>query len=258
MVQTHSSTLWFPRGVDNPDVAIRLLCFPHAGGGSAAYFRLKDHLGNHVELVPARFPGREGRFQEAPFDALDALLETLGSEVRKIIDEPYALLGHSLGAYVAFELARLLKRDGLPAPAYLFVVAAQAPQLPPQTPFLHVLSDDELHVQLRLRYGEMPAGTDERLFRLLLPTLRADLKMVETYQYRAAEPLDCPILAIGGRDDQAVQPTGLAGWREQTTVRFSQRTIAGGHFLFNQSGPQVMQLIGQKLNSGLSDKAKRD
>jgi medium-chain acyl-[acyl-carrier-protein] hydrolase len=198
-----------------------------------------------------QLPGREDRWREPPLTDLSALVLQLGNGLRGRFEPPFAFFGHSMGAFVAFELARHLRRERRPGPAMLIISAARAPQIPDPDPQTHRLPEDELLPDLR-RLGGIPSEflNHPDLIALLLPTLRADLAMCETYVYRDEPPLDCPISAYGGRQDAKIPPELLSPWRVQTTGAFQLRMFPGNHFFFLQNGgAAVLQTLRDELGA---------
>jgi len=210
---------WFP-GIDSVP-APRLFWFPHAGGGAVT---------GQAQCIPhvgVRLPGREARLAEAPFERMAPLVDALAAAIEPYTAQPFAFFGHSMGAVVAFELARELRRRGLPMPRLLIASAARAPQfrrnhVPSAAP-----SDDQLLEQLKI---------PPELARAVLPSLRADTTLYRNYIYTEDAPLDLPIRAYGGIDDPNIRPEHLEGWREQTTASFEARVFPGAHF-YLQSCP---------------------
>jgi medium-chain acyl-[acyl-carrier-protein] hydrolase len=222
---------WFvvPRRVSRP--AMRLFCFPFAGGGPRAFQAWPDHLPKEVELWVAHFPGREGRFKEQTYTRLTDLVADLVGAIAPHTDVPHAMFGHSMGALVAFTLARELRRACLRGPELLMVSGRRAPQRPDTDPPIHALPDGEFLDEIRELNGTPEAVLrNEELLQLLIPILRADFAVCETYEYAREAPLDCPIVAFGGSEDADVSQEDLAAWSEQTTSSFSHRIFPGAHF----------------------------
>jgi medium-chain acyl-[acyl-carrier-protein] hydrolase len=205
-------------------------------------------LPDFVEVCPVQLPGRETRFREAPFTRLGPLIEALAGELGPRLDPPFAFFGHSMGALLAFELARRLRRDGRPQPASLFVSGCGAPQIRTQEPPIHALPVANFREKLRALNGTPAAVLEnEELMDVLLPTLRGDFALCETYTYTAAPPLSCPISAWGGLGDDTVGCRDLAAWRAQTTGTFRLRMLPGEHFFLHSAQPLLLRALAQEL-----------
>jgi medium-chain acyl-[acyl-carrier-protein] hydrolase len=176
------------------------------------------------------------------------LIKTLAEALRPQLDRPFAFFGHSLGALVAFELARRLERDGGPVPVRLLVSGCAAPQVPRDGRPLHVLPEAEFRSELRGLNGTPAAVLEnEELMELLLPTLRADFALCETYTFIPGPPLTCPINAWGGLNDDAVSRQSLDAWQEQTTGSFRLHLLPGDHFFLHTSRPKLLQMVAEDL-----------
>lgn len=211
---------------------LRMVCLPYAGGGSALFHRWRSALPPGIDLVPLTLPGHDGRLGESPRSDLCALARELADDLRPAIDRPYVLVGHSLGAWLAFELARELRRRRRRLPELLVAAAARPPDTPlPESP-VSALPDDELLATVDERYGGIPPAIRDcaELLQMLMPALRADLQMVETYSYTHEPALEVDTLALGGVDDPAVSATQLNGWRRHTSRGCSVRLFPGDHF----------------------------
>jgi medium-chain acyl-[acyl-carrier-protein] hydrolase len=181
-------------------------------------------------------PGRENRLRETPIDSLPELASVIADAVTSSGDLPFAFFGHSLGAIVAFETARQLRRSQAQTPSTLFVSASRAPQLPwPHSPVRH-LDNLELLREVHRRYESVPdvIMEDAELRELLTPALRADMALVETYVHQPEDPFECPVLAFGGDDDRMVGRPELEQWEVHTSASFRLRMLSGDH-LFLQS-----------------------
>lgn len=226
-----------PRVRLTDQAAARLVCLPYAGGGSAVFHRWRPLVPASIDLVPLSLPGHDGRLAETPRTDLCALARALADDLATALDRPYVLVGHSLGAWIAFEVARELRRTNRPLPELLVSAAARPPDTALAESPLYRLPDDELIAAVSQRYGGIPPAIVEKaeLLELLLPALRADIQMVETYRYAEESPLDVEILALGGTDDPAVSAADLAGWSRHTTRSCSVRQFPGGHFFLFRS-----------------------
>jgi surfactin synthase thioesterase subunit len=204
-----------------------------------------------VEVCAVQPPGREGRLREPPYRQIGPLLEALLPALAPKLDRPFAVFGHSMGSVVAFELVRALRRAGGPAPRHLFVSGHIAPQLPEPGAPLHVLSDAAFVEQIRHRYDGIPEAIlrDPEYLQLFLPTMRADLELIETYDYRPEGPLDCPLTAYGGRQDPRTSEADLDAWRVQTAGPFALRLFPGGHFFVQSDRPALVEDVTRRLAS---------
>lgn len=228
---------------------VRLFCFPHAGGGASVFRFWATELASEIEVYPIQLPGREGRWREPPLSQISVLVPTLSEALRPLLDPPYAFFGHSMGAFIAFELTRQLRRENRPGPAALIVSAARAPQIPDPDPPLHLLSAEQLLEDLR-RFDDIPQELLDypELVSLLLPTLRADLTMCETYVYNDEPPLACPLSVYGGEHDVKVALEHLATWNVQTSGDFQLRVFPGNHFfLLKEARAAVIEALREDL-----------
>ena len=236
------SGTWFPGAEAVSPGVLRLLCFPHAGGGAPAFYGWAGHLPASVAVLPARPPRRDrmADLVEALADAIHAYLDEP--------DEPFAFFGHSMGAVVAFELARLLRRRAHPLPKMLLVSGARAPQfrrghVPPPEP-----APSEFIEELRRLEGLPPQVLDNpALLRMVLPALRADTALYRNYIYAEEPPLDCPIRAYGGTEDPNVRREHLEAWARQTTSSFGLRMFPGGHFFPQTAREDFLAALAQDL-----------
>jgi medium-chain acyl-[acyl-carrier-protein] hydrolase len=233
----------------NPRARLRLFCFPCAGGGAAVYYRWRLDLPPEIDVCPIQLPGREDRLHLAPFTRLEPLVDELTRVLTRHASLPFALFGHSLGALVAFELARQLRQRGNQGPVQLFVAAARAPHLASRAPQIHQWEEAAFLVEVRLRYGGIPAPIlqDPELLRLYLSILRTDMEILESYVYAPDAPLDCPIAAFGGLEDAAITREEVAAWGVQTRHPFSLRMLSGNHFFLHTARPAFLRAIAQDL-----------
>lgn len=235
------------RRVDSP--RIRLFCFPHAGGGASAYASWHQLLPADVEVCPVQLPGREERLLEPAFERVAPLVERLGRALDNHLELPFALFGHSMGALIAFELARMLRRERGLQPRHLFVSAARAPHTPSTLPVLYDLPDQEFVREVRTHYDGIPAEVleNEEAMRLFVPRLKSDFGIFDTYRYAEAEPLGCPITGFGGRDDSSVTGNQLEAWRDLTTSVFELHWLPGDHLYLQSQRERIVSVVGHYL-----------
>jgi surfactin synthase thioesterase subunit len=252
MRQLNTKTNLFERWIacrkPNPRARLRLFCLPYAGGGASIFRTWQDGLPADVEVCPIQLPGRGSRLMERPFAQVSPLVEALAQDLIPLLDMPIAFFGHSLGALVGFELARHLRSlYGIHA-VRLIVSACRAPQFPHRDRPIHTSPEEEFLAQLR-RLNGTPGELLEHaeLMEIMLPVLRADFALYETYVYSNEPPLGCPISAFGGLQDRRVSHSDLAGWRDQTSASFSLRTFPGDHFFLNTTQPLLLRVLSQEL-----------
>lgn len=236
---------------------LRLFCFPYAGGGRSVYRAWPGDLWPGVEVCPVQLPGREDRSREPAFTDLDALIEALEHALLPYLDVPFALFGHSMGALISFELTRRLRRRHALEPMHLFLSGRRAAQIPHRGPIIHCMPEPQLIEELRRLNGTPEEALENaRLMRQVLPTLRADFAVCETYRYRDDAPLDCPITALGGLRDPMTSRDDLAAWQRHTRGAFIQRMFPGDHFFMHGTHAQLMYTMTPTL-IGLADREPR-
>ena len=235
------------------DPKLRLLCFPHAGG-SAWFFRdWADLLPTAVEVYGIELPGRGKRILETPLTDISSLIQVLGAELFPLLDVPLAFFGHSLGARIAFELCRWLRRKVQHIPVHFWAAAARAPHLPPDTPPIHALPNPGFIIELK-RYNGTPESVlnNPELMNLMLPTIKADFSLLETYKYQSEARLACPITCFWGQQDEIANQVDVAAWRGHTS-EFTLKAVPGDHFFIQQPLfpkrllPKLTELLGGEL-----------
>jgi medium-chain acyl-[acyl-carrier-protein] hydrolase len=197
-------------------------------------------------VLPIRLPGRENRLAEPPETRIDEVADGIESW----LDRPYGLYGHSVGARIAFDLARELRRRGRRPAEVLCVSGCPAPQLPIASPEDSSM-DDRSFLRRVMDLGGMPPAVleNDELRDLVLPALRADFAYVDTYQYQAEDPLDMPILAIGGDRDPEAPVETIHAWHTQTSAGFRCAILTGDHFFIHRCEPRVLELLAMSIDS---------
>lgn len=232
----------------NQEAEVRLFCLPYAGGTVTTYRAWPKKLPPSVEVCAVQLPGRGSRMPEPPFTQLAPLVRALAQNLLPHLDRPYALFGHSMGALVAFELARHLRREHGLGPAHFFASGQSAPQYDDGFPPFHELPDAELIEKLR-RLNGTPKEVLEHseLLKLTLPVLRADFAVFGNYEYEEGPPLDCPVTVFGGLEDVQFPREGLEAWREQAGSSLSVHMLPGDHFFLRTSETQLLNILAEEL-----------
>ncbi|MFI6482199.1 thioesterase II family protein [Nonomuraea sp. NPDC050663] len=238
---------WVSVPAPRPGAAIRLLCLPYAGGGSVEYNQWADLLPGTVEVRPVHLPGRERRIRERARTRMAELVPELADALEGETASPYALFGYSMGAWVAFELARELRRRGAPAPRALLAAAA-APPHGPRSAAMFDAPEAELVGWMRRLDGSagMPLD-DPRLLAVVLPRVRADLEITDTYLPEPEPPLDLPLRVYTGTDDEVVPVEHAGLWAAQATGDFGLRVLTGGHFFLHERRTELLHHIARDL-----------
>ena len=205
----------------------------------------------HIQFCPIELPGHGTRFSEPLLDTVDRLIPRLIRDILPILDRPFFVFGHSLGALLAFELCRhLVERQGV-VPNRLFVSGRRAPHAISPPPLRHTLSDRDL-IDNVTELGGIPdelAGSED-LMSLMLPILRADFRMTERYENTVPPPLPLPVTAITGNNDPEVSVQEMQDWQETSAISFSLHPLDGDHFYFSRSDTRrkLILLICQHIN----------
>jgi len=231
----------------NPQALIRLFCFPYAGGGSATYRDWQQKLPADIEVAAVQLPGREWRIEEPPLTDMKALAADALESIRPFLDKPYALLGTSMGGTLIFELARLLRAEGLPAPRCLLPFACGAPHTP-ETEIFHNLPDEGLLEEIKgfgVMVDEITAHPE--MLDILLPILRADCTAHETNEYVEEAPFDFPIWVYGGLGDDTVERERLDAWSIHTAGECRVHMIYGGHLFVDAMPAQLLDSLARRL-----------
>jgi medium-chain acyl-[acyl-carrier-protein] hydrolase len=226
-----------------------MLCFPFAGGGASTYRPWIQVLATHgIHVMPVLLPGREKRIHEHPFIDMKSLVTAAMEALVPLPGPKRVLFGHSLGALEAFELTRSLGSAGLQGPDLLILSSCCAPHVRPLRPSTYQLPDREFAAMLRGYEGAAVEVLDDpELMRVLLPTIRADFQLFDTYVYEPGRTLDCPIVAIGGEGDPHVKAQDLEAWSELTTGPFKCLLLPGSHFYLFEHQQRLLAAIAREV-----------
>jgi medium-chain acyl-[acyl-carrier-protein] hydrolase len=233
----------------DPQVKLRLFCFPFGGAGASIYRDWQHALPKSIEVCPVQPPGREDRLSEKLFTDLGPMIAELSKALEPYLDRPFAFFGHSMGALISFELARHLRRINQPMPEYLFISGRPAPQIPLTDPPTFALPDLEFVEELRQIQGTPESVLqNSELMALFMPLLRADFELCQTYRYNHEPPLNCPFFIFGGLIDSEISQESLVAWHTQTASPMQLQMFPGDHFFILNAQQSLLQIISQQLN----------
>jgi medium-chain acyl-[acyl-carrier-protein] hydrolase len=233
------------QAIDMPSV--RMICFPYAGSGASIFSHWSQHLPTNIELIAVQLPGHETRYHEQLQLTVSDLINILLPEIETYLNCPYVLYGHSMGALIAFELARAISRTNLLPPKLCMVSGRVAPHLPSLT------SMNNASTEVLLEGLRQFSGTSEEflasreLMDVFIPILRADLGITENYNYYSSPKLSVPIIAFGGLEDPSVPVDALQAWGDHTVGEFKSEFFPGNHFFNFNNLSSFLQVISQHL-----------
>lgn len=225
---------------ENP--ALRLICFPYAGGSGNIYEEWQSHIGPHIEVCAAQLPGRGARFNEPKHVTLGDLLDECEEAILPLLDRPFAIFGHSLGAVVAFAFAQRLEKLGK-SPMHLFVSGASAPVDGCEYKETHDLNDQEL-VEWMAEINGTPVElmNDPEILEIALPILRADFAIASSYKHVDAR-LKASATVFGGSEDKNIPSEQLSSWGNLVTGRVQVEVIKGDHFFIHGNEEIIIATI---------------
>ena len=237
------STPWLEHFTEKENASLHLLAFPHAGGAAHFFRPLTRHMPHDVALSAVQLPGRWNRSAETAATSIDLLLPELLKGIRPALQQPYVFFGHSLGALLAYSLSRQLFAEAELLPRLLVVSAS--PLHTDAINQLLQLSDQGLVEELRKKFGGLPEElvAEPDMLKFIIPTIRADLTLAASFQFRPGPLLPCPLLAIGGTQDTTTRPEELYTWRKVTSAKFSLHLFEGGHFYLEKHFADIAQLL---------------
>lgn len=244
---TEIPSRWLKSESTESPTKLRLFCFPFAGAGTSAYMGWRKHLAPEVELISVQLPGRENRYSEPAISDMPELLQALETVIAPYTNQPWAVFGHSMGAAIGYNIVGKLVSQGYPKPAKLFVSAKTPPHMPPNKELISELSDQMLIKALSQRYGADISNGHKELLELMLPTLRADFKLIETTFDYPTNSSPLPITAFNGSLDHSVSAQQMNEWCQYSNNEFKQIEINGPHFYLQSAMLELIQHINQQL-----------
>lgn len=240
---------WYLEYKKNPQASLRLFCFHHSGGGASLYFPWIDHLSPNIEMIAVQLPGRENRYREPLVNNLSDIIHTLSEGFQSYKDKPFIVFGHSLGAFLSFELLRSIHKLYSLYPCHMIISATKAPHLPFRMKHLSQLDDKTLKEELKV-YNGIDAGIfeNDELLDLFLPIIKNDFSIYENYSYSKSHPFPCDILTLSGDRDATVTQEEILAWSTYTTGKFEHLSFPGEHFFIKTHQKRIIGIINEIAN----------
>lgn len=229
----------------------RLFCLPFAGGSAMAYARWKAFLDDSIELVPIELAGRGSRIKAPLCETFDELVEDAYGQMQGQLDDlPYAIFGHSMGSWLAYELAHRIQGEATQPPVHLFFSARRAPQVEKPDPAFHTMPFDQLKAEMiKLGGSNLELFESKELLRVFLPILLADFKAMSTYRYEQREnALETAITVLSGKEDHEITTDDLRAWKRHSQIGCRINKMEGGHFFISEDPQKVVNIINQTLS----------
>ena len=238
---------WLVTHKPRPEAQMRLICFPYAGGGAPIYASWPDHLPTNIEVIAVQPPGRYERIQESPPRNIREIVDALLPVLIPILNLPFALFGHCLGAMMMFEVARRLEREHGIRPIHLFASGASPPQFY-LVPNALTRSDDDFEAILRaVGFADKTVLRDDDVIRNILPVVRSDFAVAAGYEYSPGPRLNAPVTAFVGDLDVFAPAHIVCGWQAETSRELSTHTFAGGHYFITPERESVCRIIATDM-----------
>ncbi len=232
----------------NPQAKLRLFCFPYAGGAASIYHKWHSGLPSTVDVCAVQPPGRANRRSDKPFTHLMPMVEGTAEGILPALDKPFVFFGHSMGAMMAFELSRLLHQKHRIQPLHVFVSGEMAPHLPQPDPPTYHLPDAEFVEYLRELKGTPKELFDNaELMQVMLPLLRADFEVCQTYSFVPGPPLTCPMTVYGGLKDEKIDRDSFEAWKFHTSNQFALKMFPGDHFFIHSDEALLLDVLAREL-----------
>lgn len=241
---------WITYFSSSPFAKLTLFCFPYAGGSASVFANWKTDLPSFVDIAAINLPGRGARMMETPCTQMRALIPPLADAISPFLTKPFVFFGHSLGATVAFELARELRFAQKPLPLQLLVAGRRAPHIANDSNPIHHLTDKEFKEEIRRKQGTPDEIlNNNELMELVLPMLKADFQIADTVTYQDAEPLPLPITFYWGNEDKPINQNNDNAWGMHTSSTYRNIEIAGGHFFINTAKEALLKQLNKDLTA---------
>jgi surfactin synthase thioesterase subunit len=246
----NGSSPWVRRFHRPQGDAQQVVCFPHAGGSASFYFAVSAALSPDVEVFAVQYPGRQDRCAEPPLEDIGTIADRAFESLRHRLRGRPLLFGHSMGAAVAFEVARRMEQAADITPLRLIASGRCAPSQR-RNDQIHALDDDRLIEEIRILGGiDARILYDKDLLSIILPAIRSDMRAIENYLASPRAKVNCPISAFIGACDPKVTIDEARRWEEHTRAGFDIHVFSGEHFYLDNWPAAVIERLTEALKPG--------
>lgn len=252
-----NTTIFIPKS-ERPDAKIRLFCFTYAGASVQAFINWNTYVPDFIEVIGFELPGHGRRLVEsAPCRTSQEAAKYIADTLEPVLDRPYALFGHCLGAVLAYEATRILKDRGVRQPIHLLASGARGPHCGIPIGNVKHMNDDQFIDHFNRVYGaSMDILRSPQLGPLVLPVVKADAYMTQEYCYSPGAPVDYDITAIAGEKDPDITTEQMQAWRQHTIGKVTCQFYPGNHFFFLDHGREVLadfsRVLAQYVDSSVN------
>jgi surfactin synthase thioesterase subunit len=239
---------WLIRGRGDAHASTRVFCFHSMGVGASLFTRFLLESPAGCDLYAVQTPGRENRSNEPAADSVSALVDEIVREIEPWLGERFVFWGHSFGGIVAYETIRRLQQQFGKEPSALMITGTVAPSLIKtwqnrEVMLKTVVADNEAEYLISLsRYVE-----DAAFIKAILPIMRKDTPLMMSYRYHGSQPLHCPVVAFGARQDDMVYLDEIAPWREETSGAFELVEVDGDHWFLNKNRNLILERLSHLI-----------
>lgn len=226
---------------------IKLFCLPYAGGSKYSLYFLKKVLPVNIACHFLEYAGRGSRIKEDFAGDMSEVVNDMYRQIASLLEKPYAIYGHSMGAKVAYLLAQRIREEGRPSPLHLFISGTDAPSVPYKSALKHLLPRDEFITSVQ-EMGGLPDELleHEELLEYFEPILRADFKVSETYEYKKTTALQIPLTVMVG-DKEDMEEDDILEWQSETEIPIRLYKFSGNHFFIFEHEKEIAKIITSTL-----------
>lgn len=247
-------TKWIQYEKTSENPAMRIFCFPYAGGSALFYSKWHKYLDNSADVFPIQLPGRESRITEPPLRVMSVALNCILEEIEPYLTDNMAFVGHSMGSIMAYETARLLSMKNMKTPKHIFLCGAMPPDLIGESEKIHELSDREFCEKLK---GYESISSEmmkyEEFYKFFVPIIKADFEMIETYKPGEIWKMPFGVTVFSGEDDPYVPLDCLAQWKRYCENTPEIITYSGNHFFLKEHTEEICNVINSKMRGCVTE-----